>query len=383
MSSSQPSRHQILDAHRGGKLSTHSTLSLRSKRNLSIAYTPGVAAVSSAIAENANLHRSHTIAGNTVAIVSDGSSILGLGNLGPAAAMPVMEGKAAILQQFAGLNAFPVCLATQQPKEIIAAVRAIAPSFAAINLEDIAAPQCFAIEDALQDLGIPVMHDDQHGTAIVVLAALQNATRVVGKNFNDLRVVVVGAGAAGSAITERLAPKVHDLILVDSQGMLCTPRTKLSSKKQQLLSITNHLNMCGSLEEALVGADVFIGVSRAAILTPAMIRSMATDSIIFALANPIPEIMPDAARSAGARVIATGRSDFPNQVNNALVYPGVFRGAIDAHAPRITAAMKDAAAIALAKLVPHPTRTRIIPSLFNSQVVPAVARAVSLAASES
>lgn len=370
-------RSTILAAHRGGKLSVQAKRRIRTRRDLSIAYTPGVAEVSRAIAADPALAKKYTIAGRTVAVVSDGSAVLGLGDVGPKAALPVMEGKCAIFKEFAGLDAFPIVLDVHDVDGIVAAVRAIAPTFAAINLEDIAAPQCFAVEEQLQDLGIPVMHDDQHGTAVVVLAGLLNACRVTKRDLADMHVVVVGAGAAGTAIARMLVPRVTDIMLVDSHGMVCAERADLNAPKRALLEITNKRGVCGSLTDALTGADVFIGVSKAGLLTPAMIRAMATDPIIFAMANPTPEIMPDVARAAGAAIVATGRSDYPNQVNNALAYPGIFRGAIDASATRITEAMKLAAANALAALVKRPTSDAIIPSIFDRRVVPAVARAVA------
>lgn len=331
------------------------------------------------IAEHPEEVRRYTIAGDTVAIVTDGSAVLGLGDIGPRAALPVMEGKAAIFSTFAGLRAFPICLATQNVDEIVATVRAIAPSFAAVNLEDIAAPRCFAIEEQLQDLGIPVMHDDQHGTAVVVFAALLNACRATKRSLRTLTVVIIGAGAAGTAITKLLAPHVHDCLLIDSHGLICDARSDLYPAKRELLAHTNKQNRCGTLADALVGADVCIGVSKPGIITPDMVRTMTPKPIIFAMANPIPEIMPDLARAAGAGVVGTGRSDFPNQVNNALAYPGIFRGAITARAPRITEAMQIAAAHALARLVSRPTPEHIIPSLFDPKVVPTVARAVARA----
>lgn len=370
------SRSTILSAHRHGKLAVLAKRTIKNRRDLSIVYTPGVAEVSRAIAGDATLAKKYTIAGRTVAVVSDGSAVLGIGNVGPKAALPVMEGKCAIFKKFAGLDAFPIVLDVHDVDGIVAAVRAIAPTFAAINLEDIAAPQCFAVEEQLQDLGIPVMHDDQHGTAVVVLAGLLNACRVTRRTLADIRVVVVGAGAAGTAIARMLAPRVADIVLVDSHGMVCAERADLNAPKRALLTITNKRGVCGSLTDALTGADVFIGVSKAGLLTPAMIHTMAPDPIIFAMANPTPEIMPDIARAAGAAVVATGRSDYPNQVNNALGYPGIFLGAINADATRITEAMKLAAAHALADLVKRPTADAIIPSIFNKRVVFYLSKAV-------
>lgn len=373
-----------LEFHQGhqGKISTELVTPITGKDDLSIMYTPGVAAVSRLVAEDPTAARTHTIKGRSVAVVSDGSAVLGLGNIGPLGALPVMEGKAALFKQFAGLDAWPIVLDTQDTQEIIDTVRRIAPGFAGINLEDISAPRCFEIEEALQDLGIPVFHDDQHGTAIVTLAGLMNAAKVVGKNITDMTIIVSGAGAAGTAIIKLLqsSPETtpENVILCDSQGIVHADRTDLNPHKQSMLSVTNSANQQGSLTDALVDADVFIGVSAPGIISADMVQSMATDSIIFAMANPTPEIMPDIARKAGAAVVATGRSDFPNQVNNVLAFPGIFRGAIDSGAPRITNDMKIAAARALSSMVSEPTSNKIIPGPFDPGVAGVVAKAVQL-----
>lgn len=374
-----PSYDAILRAHDGGKIHTVPTRPIATREDLSTVYTPGVAEVSRAIAADPTLAKRYTISGRTVAVISDGSAVLGLGNIGPRAALPVMEGKCAIFTTFAGLDAFPIVLDVHDADGIVAAVRALAPTFAAINLEDIAAPTCFDVEARLQDVGIPIMHDDQHGTAVVVLAALTNACRVTRRPLADVRVVVSGAGAAGSAIARLLAPRVADVTLVDSRGVISAARTDLTAPKRALLACTNRRNVSGALADALAGADVFIGVSQPGLLTPALVRRMARDPLIFAMANPVPEIMPDDAHAAGAAVVATGRSDFPNQVNNALAYPGIFLGAITAGATRITEAMKLAAADALAALVATPARDAIVPSIFDPRVVPAVSTAVAAA----
>lgn len=341
---------------------------------LSAYYSPGVGAVSQAIAENpANLPR-YTWTNNLVGVISDGSAILGLGNLGPKAAMPVMEGKALLFKHFAGVDAVPIVLDVHEPEEIIAAVKAMAPSFGAINLEDIASPKCFEIEERLKaEVDIPVFHDDQHGTAIVVLAGLINAAKVVGKNLRDCKIALAGPGAAGTAIIKLLSLYgVKNLIAFDRTGALSADRNNLSPEK---IALQKYLNTeeSGSLEEILVSADVFVGVSVANSLKPEFVAKMARDPIIFALANPVPEIMPDLARQAGAAVVATGRSDFPNQVNNALAFPGIFRGALDNGVQKITDEHKLAAAEALAALVENPTPDEVIPSPLDPRVVPAVA----------
>ena len=344
---------------------------------LSSYYSPGVGAVSQAIAENPADLPKYTWTNNLVGVISDGSAILGLGNLGPKAAMPVMEGKALLFKHFANVDAVPIVLDVHQPEEIIAAVKAIAPSFGAINLEDIASPKCFEIEERLKaELDIPVFHDDQHGTAIVVLAGLINAAKVVGKSLRDCKVVLAGPGAAGTAIIKLLnLYGVKNLIALDRHGALSGDRTDLSPEKTALQQYLN-TSESGTLAEVLAGADIFIGVSAANSLAPEMIAAMASQPIIFALANPVPEIMPDAAISAGAAVVATGRSDFPNQVNNSLAFPGIFRGALDNGIQKITDRHKLAAAEALAALVESPTADEVIPSPFDERVVPAVSAVI-------
>lgn len=344
---------------------------------LSAYYSPGVGAVSQAIAENPADLPKYTWTNNLVGVISDGSAILGLGNLGPKAAMSVMEGKALLFKYFANVDAVPIVLDVHQPEEIIAAVKAIAPSFGAINLEDIASPKCFEIEECLKaELDIPVFHDDQHGTAIVVLAGLINAAKVVGKSLRDCKVVLAGPGAAGTAIIKLLNMYgVKNLIALDRHGALSSGRTDLSPEKTALQQYLN-TSESGTLAEVLTGADIFIGVSAANSLAPEMVAAMANQPIIFALANPVPEIMPDAAISAGAAVVATGRSDFPNQVNNSLAFPGIFRGALDNGVQKITDQHKLAAAEALAALVDSPTADEVIPSPFDKRVVPAVANVI-------
>ena len=344
---------------------------------LSSYYSPGVGAVSQAIADNPADLPKYTWTNNLVGVISDGSAILGLGNLGPKAAMPVMEGKALLFKHFADVDAVPIVLDVHQPEEIIAAVKAIAPSFGAINLEDIASPKCFEIEERLKaELDIPVFHDDQHGTAIVVLAGLINAAKVVGKSLRDCKVVLAGPGAAGTAIIKLLnLYGVKNLIALDRHGALSSDRTDLSPEK---IALQQYLNTSesGTLAEVLIGADIFIGVSAANSLAPEMVAAMASQPIIFALANPVPEIMPDAAISAGAAVVATGRSDFPNQVNNSLAFPGIFRGALDHGVQKITDQHKLAAAEALAALVENPTADEVIPSPFDERVVSAVSAVI-------
>jgi malate dehydrogenase (oxaloacetate-decarboxylating) len=373
-----------------GKIGLQNKIDLCSTDDLSLAYSPGVAQPCLAIAENPEDVYTYTLKGNTVAVVSDGSAVLGLGNIGPAAAIPVMEGKAMLFKKFAGIDAFPICLDTQDTEEIIKTIRNIAPVFGGINLEDISAPRCFEIEERLQDLGIPVFHDDQHGTAIVVLAGLINAAKLVGKDLSQLRVVINGAGAAGIAIARLLkgigttesdnSVAVKDVIVCDSKEIIHSDRQHLNKEKLELLQYTNIDDRQGSLKEALVNADVFIGVSKAALLTAADIQTMAKDAIIFALANPVPEIMPEEAFKGGAAVVGTGRSDLPNQVNNVLCFPGIFRGALEAGVARITMAMKLAAAYAIADCVPDPHREEIIPSVLDLSVSKKVAAAVKKAA---
>ena len=341
---------------------------------LSAYYSPGVGAVSQAIAENPADLPKYTWTNNLVGVISDGSAILGLGDLGPKAAMPVMEGKALLFKHFANVDAVPIVLDVHQPEEIIAAVKAIAPSFGAINLEDIAAPKCFEIEERLKaELDIPIFHDDQHGTAVVVLAGLINSMKVVGKNLPDCKVVMIGAGAAGTAIAKLLyAYGVHNIYAVDSRGIISDARDDLNAEKTALKQYLR-TDISGSLNDAITDADIFIGVSKPGLLTPEMVAKMAKNPVVFALANPVPEIMPDIAKEAGVAVIATGRSDFPNQINNSLAFPGIFRGALDHGVKKITDEHKLAAAKALAALVDHPTADEVIPSPFDERVVPAVA----------
>ena len=358
------------------------TTSLRDKGELnrdklSAYYSPGVGAVSQAIAENPADLPKYTWTNNLVAVISDGSAILGLGNLGPKAAMPVMEGKALLFKHFADVDAVPIVLDVHEPEEIIATVKAIAPSFGAINLEDIAAPKCFEIEERLKaELDIPVFHDDQHGTAVVVLAGLINAAKLTGRNLADCKFVVIGAGAAGTAIIKLLnLYGAKNIVAVDSRGIVGKSRTDLNAEKTALLEYVD-ASQSGSIEDAVTDADVFIGVSRAGLLTPELVKKMAKDPIVFALANPVPEIMPDVAKQAGVAIIGTGRSDFPNQVNNSLAFPGVFRGALDHGVKKITDQHKLAAAEALANLVENPTVDKVVPTAFDEGVVEAIANVI-------
>ncbi|MEK7568725.1 MAG: NADP-dependent malic enzyme [Patescibacteria group bacterium] len=371
---------QSLELHRKhhGKIEVVSKVLLTNKAELSLAYTPGVAEVCREIGRDAELAYDYTIKGNTVAIVSDGSAILGLGNLGAHAAIPVMEGKAAIFKEFAGIDAFPICVNTQDVDEIIALVKNIAPVFGAVNLEDISAPRCFEIEERLRaELPIPVMHDDQHGTAVVVLAGLINALKLRGSKKEVVRVVMSGAGAAGTAITKLLlAYGFKNFIVCDSKGAVYEGRGDLNFEKEALARITNHDKQGGTLAEVLAGADIFIGVSKGGLLTAEMVRTMAEKPIIFALANPVPEIMPDLAKEAGAFVVATGRSDFPNQINNALVYPGIFRGALDHRIKQFTEAMFLRSAEALAAHVTDPEPNQVLPPLFDKGIVAVVKDAI-------
>jgi malate dehydrogenase (oxaloacetate-decarboxylating) len=370
--------------HLGGKLEVTSKVSLRTRDDLSRAYTPGVARVCQAIAANPDDARRLTIKRNTVAVVTDGSAVLGLGNLGAAAAMPVMEGKAALFKRFAGVDAWPVVLDTQDTEEIIRVVEVIAPGYGGINLEDIAAPRCFEIEARLREmLDIPVFHDDQHGTAVVVLGALRNALRVVGKKLSDCRIVVCGVGAAGSAIIRLLqSSSPGDVLAVDIDGIVHRDRPGLDENLRWIAEHSNASNVAGTLADALVGADVFIGVSAPNLFGAAEAASMAPEAIIFALANPDPEIDPAVALQHAA-VVATGRSDYPNQINNVLAFPGVFRGLLDAHARDITDAMLLAAAAAIADVVAEPNPSFVVPSVFDPAVAPAVAEAVRGAATAS
>ncbi len=358
------------------------TTSLRDKEELnrdklSAYYSPGVGAVSQAIAENPADLPKYTWTNNLVAVISDGSAILGLGNLGPKAAMPVMEGKALLFKHFADVDAVPIVLDIHEPEEIIATVKAIAPSFGAINLEDIAAPKCFEIEERLKaELDIPVFHDDQHGTAVVVLAGLINAAKLTRRNLADCKFVVIGAGAAGTAIIKLLnLYGAKNIVAVDSRGIVGKSRTDLNAEKTALLEYVD-ASQSGSIEDAVTDADVFIGVSRAGLLTPELVQKMAKDPIVFALANPVPEIMPDVAKEAGVAIIGTGRSDFPNQVNNSLAFPGIFRGALDHGVKKITDQHKLAAAEALANLVENPTVDKVVPTAFDEGVVEAVANVI-------
>lgn len=361
-----------------GKVSIVPKIPVRNKGDLSLVYTPGVAAVSSYLAIHKEKLGEYTMQGNTVAVISDGSAVLGLGNIGPEGALPVMEGKAMLFKALAGIDAFPIVLATQDTEAIIATVKSIAPVFGGINLEDIAAPRCFEIERRLQaELAIPVLHDDQHGTASVVLAGLINAFKVVKKNPKKARIVIAGAGAAGNAIAGLLILfVVGDIIMLDSKGILHRKRIDLEGEKLELTKKTNKDGIVGGLDEALAGADVFIGVSKGNTVTATHVKSMAKNAIVFALANPTPEIMPDIAKAAGALVVATGRSDFANQINNSLGFPGIFRGALDHRVRRITDAMLIQAAKNLAALVKKPTTDHIVPNTFDKAVVPAVAKAI-------
>ena len=373
---------EALKAHEewNGKLSTEAKAKVDSREALAIAYTPGVAEPCRKIADDKELVYKYTWKANTIAVVSDGSAVLGLGNIGPEAAMPVMEGKAVLFKEFGGVNAVPICLDTQDTEEIIKAVKYIAPGFGGINLEDISAPRCFEIEERLKaELNIPVFHDDQHGTAIVVLAASINAMKVTGKKKEDCKIVVNGAGAAGVAISKLLLKYGFGAVtLCDSKGIVSADRTDLNSTKKEMLKITNPDNRSGKLADALVGTDIFVGVSAPGVLTGDMIKTMNADPIIFAMANPVPEIMPDEAKAAGARIVGTGRSDFPNQINNVVAFPGIFRGALEARAPQITEEMKLAAAEAIAAAVPADKLCEdyIMPEAFDTRVRDAVAEAV-------
>ncbi len=363
-----------------GKLETVSKTPVKTREDLALAYTPGVAEPCKVIAENTDAAYTYTWKANTIAVVSDGSAVLGLGNIGPHAAMPVMEGKAVLFKEFGGVNAVPICLDTQDTEEIIKAVTYLAPGFGGINLEDISAPRCFEIEERLKaTLDIPVFHDDQHGTAIVVLAGTINALKVVGKQKEDCKVVVNGAGSAGIAITKLLLSYgFKDIILCDSTGIVSKSRNDLNKVKRQMTEVTNLKNESGTLADALKDADIFIGVSAPNVVTPEMVSSMKKDAILFAMANPVPEIMPDVAKAAGARVVGTGRSDFPNQINNVVAFPGIFKGALEGRAKQITEEMKLAAALAIAALVPDEelNEDNVMPEAFNPKVAQMVADAV-------
>ena len=363
-----------------GKLETVSKTPVKTREDLAIAYTPGVAEPCKVIAQDKEAAYKYTMKANTVAVVSDGSAVLGLGNIGPYAAMPVMEGKAVLFKEFGNVNAVPICLDTQDTEEIIKAVTYLAPGFGGINLEDISAPRCFEIEERLKEiLDIPVFHDDQHGTAIVVLAGVINALKVVGKKKEDCRMVVNGAGSAGVAITKLLLTYgFPNIIMCDKTGIVSKGTEGLNWMQKKMTEVTNLNNETGSLADALKGADIFIGVSAPNIVTPEMVASMNHDSILFAMANPVPEIMPDVAKAAGARVVGTGRSDFPNQVNNVVAFPGIFKGALEGRATQITEEMKLAAAEAIAGLVPADKLSddNIMPEAFDPQVAEVVANAV-------
>lgn len=361
-----------------GKVSIMPKMAVKNRGDLALVYTPGVGAVSSYVAEHKDKMAEYTMKGNTVAVISDGSAVLGLGNIGPEGALPVMEGKAMLFKALSGIDAFPIVLDTQDTEEIIRTVKNIAPVFGGINLEDIAAPRCFEIERRLQaELAIPVLHDDQHGTALVVLSGLINALKVAKKQPKKVRIVIAGAGAAGTAIAELLMLYgVGDIIMVDSQGIIHRKRANLDAEKSALAEKTNSEGRSGGLAEALVGTDVFIGVSKGNTLTEAHVKSMNERAVVFALANPVPEIMPDLAKRAGAMVVATGRSDFANQINNSLGFPGIFRGALDHRVKQITDAMLIKAAKNLAALVKKPTAEHIMPNTFDTAVVKAVAKAI-------
>ena len=363
-----------------GKLETVSKTPVRTREDLALVYTPGVAEPCKVIAKDPAAAYTYTMKANTVAVVSDGSAVLGLGNIGPKAAMPVMEGKAVLFKEFGGVNAVPICLDTQDTEEIIKAVTWLAPAFGGINLEDISAPRCFEIEERLKEtLDIPVFHDDQHGTAIVVLAGIINALKVVGKKKEDCRVVVNGAGSAGVAITRLLITYgFSNIIMCDKSGILCDGAEGLNWMQEKMVKRTNLAHETGSIADALKGADIFVGVSAPGIVTEEMVASMNSDAILFAMANPVPEIMPDLAKKAGARVVGTGRSDFPNQVNNVVAFPGIFRGALEGHAKQITDKMKLAAANAIAALVSDEelNENNIMPEAFDPRVADVVADAV-------
>jgi malate dehydrogenase (oxaloacetate-decarboxylating) len=372
------------EAHQG-KIALKSKVDLKTTDDLSLAYTPGVAQACMRIHSNRDDVYRYTSKGNFVAVISDGTSVLGLGDLGGYAALPVMEGKAILFKTFAGVDAFPICLDTRDTEEVINIVKNIAPVFGGINLEDIGAPRCFQIETRLSALlDIPVFHDDQHGAALVMLAGLINSLKIVGKNFSDIKVVISGAGAAATASAKLLVNEgVRDMIMCDSTGIIYEGRAGTNPYKEELARLTNKEQMTGSLANAMKGADVFIGLSVGGIVSGEMVRSMSDDAIVLPLANPTPEIMPEKAKRAGARIVGSGRSDCPNQINNALGFPGIFRGALDTRARKINEEMKLAAANTLASLVFEPSEEKIIPSIFDAEVAPAVASAVARAAIES
>ena len=373
---------KALELHKewNGKLETVSKTPVKSREDLSLAYTPGVAEPCKVIAGDKEAAYTYTIKANTIAVVSDGSAVLGLGNIGPYAAMPIMEGKAVLFKEFGGVNAVPICLDTQDTEEIIKAVTWMAPGFGGINLEDISAPRCFEIEERLKEtLDIPVFHDDQHGTAIVVLAGVINALKVTGKKKEDCRVVVNGAGSAGVAITKLLLNYgFPHIIMCDKSGILSKNSSDLNWMQEKMMEVTNLEGKTGSLADAMKGADIFVGVSAPGIVSAEMVSSMNKDAILFAMANPVPEIMPDIAKAAGAKVVGTGRSDFPNQVNNVVAFPGIFKGALEGRATQITEEMKLAAALAIASLVPDEelNEDNIMPEAFNPKVAEVVAQAV-------
>ncbi|WP_213997252.1 NAD(P)-dependent malic enzyme [Tepidanaerobacter syntrophicus] len=376
-----------LHAKNKGKIEVISKVPLKDAKDLSLAYTPGVAEPCKKIKENPDLIYEYTAKGRMIAVVTDGSAVLGLGNIGAAAGMPVMEGKAVLFKNFGGVDAFPICLATQDVDEIVETVKRIAPTFGGINLEDISAPRCFEVEKRLkQELDIPVFHDDQHGTAVVVLAAAINALKIVDKDIKDVKVVISGAGAAGVAITKLLlSAGVADVIVCDSKGIIYRGRENLNESKQELANVTNKENIKGTIADALKGSDIFVGVSGPGTVTKEMIEKMGKDAIVFALANPVPEIYPDEAKAAGAKVIGTGRSDFPNQINNVLAFPGIFRGALEVRASDINEEMKIAAAHAIASLISPDELSPdyCIPGAFDKRVAANVAYEVAKAAMNS
>jgi malate dehydrogenase (oxaloacetate-decarboxylating) len=367
-----------LHKNKKGKLEVKSKLPLRNKTDLSIAYTPGVAEPCRKINQNPADAYKYTIKSNSVAVVTNGSAVLGLGNIGAQAALPVMEGKCILFKKFANIDAYPICLDSQDSKEIVKAVKMLAPGFGGINLEDIKAPDCFEIEKELEkELDIPVFHDDQHGTAIVTLAALINALKIVNKKIGKIKIIINGAGAAGIAVAKLLlAYGAKNIILIDRAGAIYQGRKGLNPAKKEIAQLTNLEKNKGQLKQVIEGTDVFIGISIAKVLKPAWVKMMAPQSIIFAMANPIPEIMPDQAKKAGAMIIATGRSDFPNQINNVLAFPGIFRGLLDARAQKATTQMKIAAAQALASIVKKPNPNKIIPNVFEKKVVDKVALSI-------
>ncbi|MCC7356916.1 NADP-dependent malic enzyme [Candidatus Uhrbacteria bacterium] len=374
-----PKKSLALHKKLRGKISVVTKASIKTPEDLSLIYSPGVGAASLAIVKDQSQVDALTWRRNTVAVISDGSAVLGLGNIGPSAALPVMEGKAAIFKRFTNIDAIPIVLSTQNTEEIITTIKSIAPSFGAIQLEDISAPRCFEIEERLSEmLNIPIMHDDQHGTAIIALAGLLNATKLTKrKDLGSVRIVLNGAGAAGTAIARLLlVAGFTDIIVCDRAGIIWRGRPDLNEEKKKLSAITNRSKIKGSLSDALIGADVFIGISSAGALTSDMVHTMAKNPIIFALANPVPEILPDVARKAGAAVVATGRSDFPNQLNNALCYPGLFRGMLDKRVSRVTDEIKLRAAKALAGFIKNPTSDRIVPNMFEKGLHEAMAKSV-------